>query len=332
MLRIPAEPILAKPATDLRFPPHYVIEPKWDGYRALLARRADGRVQLRSRRGTDLTKAFPDITAAAADLPPDVLVDGELVVWEGARLAFERLQQRMNRAPATAARLAAETPAHMVAFDLLYSGGVSLIARPYRERRQALEELFAEHELGPPWTLCPATTVDDTDTLREWLTWTVVGVEGVVIKNPAQRYLPGAREWRKYRVRDTTEAVIGAVTGSRHRPETLLLGRLDADGRLHYAGRTTPLSPAAAAALDPLLLPARPHHPWEGRTFTAGWGSREPLHVALAAPELVAEVDADVALDAAGRWRHPVRFLRPRPDLTPCDTPRFGTGNEPATG
>ncbi|WP_393053052.1 hypothetical protein [Streptomyces sp. LN549] len=51
-------------------------EPKWDGYRALLARYADGRVMIRSRRGTDTTMAFPEVTAAAAALPVDVGLDG----------------------------------------------------------------------------------------------------------------------------------------------------------------------------------------------------------------------------------------------------------------
>ncbi|MFF2191115.1 hypothetical protein [Streptomyces sp. NPDC058155] len=52
----------------------------------------------------------------------------------------------------------------------------------------------------------------------------------------------------------------------------------------------------------------------------------------LVDPDLVAEVSADVSLDPAGRWRHPVRLLRARPDMAPGDVPPFGAGNEPASG
>jgi ATP-dependent DNA ligase len=105
-----------------------------------------------------------------------------------------------------------------------------------------LESLFADHELGPPWMLCPMTT--DPALEREWLEeWTQVpGLEGIVTKRLASPYSPGARGWSKLRRRQTTEAVIGGVTGSLHRPQLLVLGRHDAEGQLRSVGRTTPLS------------------------------------------------------------------------------------------
>jgi ATP-dependent DNA ligase len=288
---------------------------------------------LRSRRGTDLTRAFPDIVAAATrDLPADVLLDGELVVWDGTRLAFEQLGRRLGRSPAGAARLATELPAHMVLFDLLDQGGVHWAGRPYAERRAALEALFVQHGLGPPWTLCPATVASDQETIETWMSWSVAGIEGVVVKDPAQRYLPGRRAWGKIRVRHSTEAVLGGVVGSLGRPSGLLLGRFDAHGRLRYTGRTARLPIQEAQDLAALLTPAAPAHPWQGITITVGWGTRETLDVALVEPLLVVEVGADVALDAAGRWRHPVRFLRLRADIQPTDTPLFGSGNDPSTG
>ncbi|MFD8440499.1 hypothetical protein ACFV2I_36290 [Streptomyces microflavus] len=110
------EPMLAEPVNSPALPPGFAAEPKWDGYRALLARYADGRVVIRSRRGTDMTAAFPEITRAAASLPAGVefAMDGELVVWEGGRVAFERLQGRLNRTAAGAAAMAAQWPAHYV--------------------------------------------------------------------------------------------------------------------------------------------------------------------------------------------------------------------------
>ncbi|MFE9859008.1 hypothetical protein [Streptomyces sp. NPDC005780] len=75
------EPMLAAAVDSPVLPAHHAAEQKWDGYRALLARYADGRVMIRSRRGTNMTTAFPEVTAAAATLPVDVGLDGELVVW-----------------------------------------------------------------------------------------------------------------------------------------------------------------------------------------------------------------------------------------------------------
>ncbi|WP_240930071.1 ATP-dependent DNA ligase [Streptomyces coryli] len=313
--------MLAAPVDELVLPPHFVAEPKWDGIRALVAIWPNGLVLVRSRHGTDMTKAFPEIAAAArADLPGDVLLDGELISWRDGRLSFADLPPRLNRSAATAARLAAAAPAHFVAFDLLH-WGEDMTARPYAERRAALEELFADYRLGGTWALCPASS--ELADAEEWLTWSVVGLEGVVIKDERAAYRPGARGWRKYRVRHSAEAIIGAVTGRLTRPSSLLLGRYDEGGRLRYTGRTTPLSTAAAEQLTAALAPAPDDHPWVGRSFSAGWGSSEQLHPTLVAPELVAEVSVDVSVDA-GRWRHPVRLLRLRPDLTPGKVPLFG--------
>ncbi|MEU3959412.1 hypothetical protein AB0F42_06275 [Streptomyces buecherae] len=90
--------MLAAPVHDFAPPPGWWIEPKWDGFRALLARPASGPVIIRSRQGKDLGRFFPDILAAAAELPP-VALDGELVIWSQGRLAFEMLLERLNRPP-----------------------------------------------------------------------------------------------------------------------------------------------------------------------------------------------------------------------------------------
>ncbi|MFJ8786950.1 hypothetical protein [Streptomyces sp. NPDC102476] len=99
-----------------------------------------------------------------------------------------------------------------------------------------------------------------------------------------------------------------------------LLGRFDAAGRLQYTGRTAVLNAAARQALARDLQPGRPGHRWTGWTFSAGWGSRQELHVRLVEPV----IGAEVALDAAGRWRHPVRLMRVRTDLAPSEIPLFG--------
>ncbi|MER8009636.1 ATP-dependent DNA ligase [Streptomyces sp. NPDC094149] len=311
----------AVPAPDL--PARSAAEPKWDGYRAQLARRGDT-VLLRSRHGTDMTTAFPEISAAAlAQLPEQTGLDGELVVREAGRLAFERLQQRLAHRGAGAARAATQWPAHYVVFDLLHLGDTDLASWSYARRRVALEGLFADAGLAAPFTLCPSTT--DPATAREWLTWASAGVEGLCFKGLDEPYGAGARSWGKYKVRITADAIVGAVTGPVTAPRTLLLGRHDQAGRLRYTGRTTPLTRTVSADLGRLLTPAvGGPHPWTGRTFSAGWHTREPLDVALVRPELVVEVDVDVARDAAGRWRHPVRLHRLRPDVAADDVALFG--------
>ncbi|GFN09882.1 hypothetical protein Smic_84380 [Streptomyces microflavus] len=220
--------------------------------------------------------------------------------------------------------MAAQWPAHYVAFDLLRLNGADpdLTAQPYTARRAALEELFTDQALAPPWTLCPSTT--DPTMAAEWLEWSTVGMEGLVLKNLRGTYRPATRAWRKYRVAHTTDAIIGAVSRSLTDPATVLLGRYDPTGRLRYTGRSTVLPRPLASSLPARLSPAGEEHPWTGRTFSAAWGAKTALTVVLVVPELVVEVRADVSRDSAGRWRHPVKPVRLRDDLAPADVPLFG--------
>ncbi|WP_369198729.1 hypothetical protein [Streptomyces djakartensis] len=122
----------------------------------------------------------------------------------------------------------------------------------------------------------------------------------------------------------TTEAIVGAVTGSLGAPRTVLLGRYDHAGRLQYTGRSTTLSQAVGHALAQLLTPPPAAHPWQGWTFSAGWGTQRALDVHLVQPDIVMEVAIDVARDAAGRWRHPARAHRVRTDIEVTQVPAFG--------
>ncbi|MFF1520447.1 hypothetical protein [Streptomyces sp. NPDC058305] len=192
---------------------------------------------------------------------------------------------------------------------------------PYRRRRTALESVFSARRLTAPWTLCPSTT--DQDVVNEWLTWGAVGMEGVIYKRLTEPYRPGARGWLKYKPRETTEAIVGAITGPLAAPRTLLLARHDTGGDLQYVGRTTTLAASASGSIAPLLTVSSDEHPWTAWTFSAGWGSRDTLDVTLVQPDVVGEVGVDVARDSAGRWRHPVRWHRPLPDLSPADVPRI---------
>ncbi|WP_392895657.1 ATP-dependent DNA ligase [Streptomyces sp. LN699] len=289
---------------------------------------------MQSRRGALIHDRFPDLVAAAEQQLPDGLVlDGELLVWdpEAGRLSFEALQRRAAFRGRNAPTLAARWPAYFVAFDILQSRGEEIVNRPYVERRALLEDLIADHGLTAPWTLCPMTT--DLATAREWLeSWTdVSGVEGLVVKGMNHRYTQAARAWYKIRRRDTTEAVIGAVTRTLTRPQLLVLGRHDSSGRLRAVGRTVALRPDASRLVGEHLA-AVPGHPWTGVRFAAAWGSRDVLDATLVRPDLVAEVSADRAIDRGGVFHHPLRFKRLRTDVTVEDVPRFGAGPASAAG
>ncbi|MFF1341918.1 RNA ligase family protein [Streptomyces sp. NPDC058290] len=189
MLRPPVEPMLAQAAESVPGPAALragvAYEQKLDGHRALIftAAAPGGRVLVQTRRGSLGQDRFPDLVAAAEQhLPHGLVLDGELVVWdiEASRLSFEALQRRAAARARSAPALAARWPAYFVAFDVLQLDGQELLTSPYAERRALLEQLFTDHALTAPWTLCPMTT--DLAKAREWLeTWTdVSGVEGIL--------------------------------------------------------------------------------------------------------------------------------------------------------
>lgn len=322
MLRPPVEPMLARavPAVPAAgdCPGGCVLEPKFDGFRALLFTGRDG-AYVQSRAGRPLHGYFPDIVRISAALPPGVVLDGELVVWEGERTSFAQLQRRLS-AGARLGDLARRHPAHLVAFDLLQlPDGRELLNRPLTERRAYLVELLA----GAPaqLALCPQTA--DYTLAGQWLAdWTAAGVEGLMVKGASGRYQPGRRGWSKYRHRSTTEAVVGGFTGA---VDTLLLGRYDEAGRLRYAGRSTPLTEPQRREIAPLLRPAvaAADRPWP-EPLPAAWSGQlprpEPLPYEPVRPAVVAEISVDTAFEW-NRWRHAVRYLRVRAELQPSQLP-----------
>lgn len=324
VLTPPIEPILARSSEFLPLAEHVpdvIWQQKVDGYRVIAYLRA-GCLYLQSRNGADLTPAFPDLVAAAAGVEEDLVVDGELVVFQGGRLDFAALQQRARLTGARAAAAACTAPAHVVAFDLLERAGEVLLTRPCRERLESLSALFATGVLNAPWALVASTT--DRAVAQQWLApeWGRVGIEGVVLRLGRRPYRPGERELVKVRAYDTAEAVIAGVTGPLNAPVTLLLGRYDRAGRLRLTARTTPLPAAMRREVAARLVPGCPDHPWHGRHFSASWGSREDLVFTPVRPDAVAEFRADTAVDG-GRHHHLVRFLRVRADLTPEEVTRF---------
>jgi len=312
---------LAKPVTTIPAA-HALVggclyEPKWDGYRLVVVRSA-GSTRVWSKQGRDLTDRFPDVVAAArAQLPAGTVLDGEVVIWNGARLDFGLLQERMVSSVARMPALVAAHPASYVAFDLLAAGGTDLRDQRLSRRRAALEELAGRWK--PPMQLSPATT--DPDEARRWFEdFRPAGVEGLVAKGAGSRYAPGRREWLKVKSWETTEVLAGGVIGPIGAPSQLVAARYR-DGELVVVGRTSPLSPRQSAELAAVLTPAGAGHPWPDRIGTGRFGGgRLSVPLTRVDPGVVVEVSADAALQA-GVFRHPLRFVRVRPDLQPEDLP-----------
>ncbi|MGR3931633.1 ATP-dependent DNA ligase [Streptomyces sp. BRA346] len=274
---IPTLPIAA-PGRQLAY------EPKFDGHRLLIFRLAD-EVQMQARSGRIVTRAFPDLAAAAQRLPVGTVLDGEVVVWVGGRTDFAAVQKRAAAATeARAARLARELPASYAAFDLLASGTDDLRPRPYEQRRALLTMLLEPY--GPPLQAVPMTM--DPEQAAAWYeAFPAIGVEGLVIKSPDQPYRPG-RHWRKLRHSETRDAMVVGVVGPRLRPRALALV-LPGDDTPVVSG---PLSPAVRAQLTTALrdLPPPPARPADADPPTAidtvgAWIAYQPI-----APELTVEV------------------------------------------
>ena len=148
-----------------------------------------------------------------------------------------------------------------------------------------------------------------------------VGRDGGRGLQKAGRHLPPVGEGLgEYKVRETSEAIVGAVTGSLAAPRTLLLGRYDDQGRLQYIGRTTTLARAAGAVVAGLLARGRRGHPWTGWSFAAGWGSQEKLVVTLVEPELVSASTSLATPPAGGGIPHAgtVPILTSPPPTSPA--------------
>ena len=255
-------------------------------------------------------------------LGSDVVLDGELVVTVDGRADFSALLGRLHPAASRVARLAGETPASYVVFDLLAVGSEDLRERPYAERRARLEQLA----LPPPLALTPVSP--DPTVAEAWLAAAAgSGIDGVVVKEPGLRYLAGKRAMVKVKLTRTVDCV---VAGVRVHPDggvgSLLLGLWDGPV-LQHVGVVAQLAKAARQELRAELLPLVTGllgHPWErgfgleggalGRLKgTAGrWTPEMTQDWLPVRPERVAEVSYDHVEGL--RFRHPARFVRWRPD------------------
>jgi ATP-dependent DNA ligase len=298
--------------------PGWTYEPKWDGFRCL-AFKQGASVDLRSKAGKPLARYFPEAAAAVAAVPVERFVlDGELVIPVGRALSFDALLQRIHPAASRIARLAAETPALYVVFDLLSAGEESLVDLPLSARRERLEAFAAEALAGSPRIRLSPTT-GSLLKARRWLGGSGATLDGVVAKRAGDPYLSGERAMAKVKRMRTADCVVGGfryVAGTRLLG-SLLLGLHDEDGVLHHVGHTSGFPAAERAALARRLeAAARGRGPkgFGGRTpgGPSRWTGGEEKAWTPVRPTLVCEVRYDHWSE--GRFRHGTRFLRWRPD------------------
>jgi ATP-dependent DNA ligase len=330
----PVAPMLAKSVKEIPGGPGYLYEPKWDGFRCIVFRDGD-EVELGSRNERPMTRYFPEVVEAVkAQLPERCVVDGEIVIARGDRLDFEALLQRIHPAESRVRLLAEQTPASLVAFDLLALGDESLMATPLGERRRRLDEVLAGAE--PP--VHRTSVTDDPARAREWFdTFEGAGLDGVVAKPLDGAYEPDKRVLLKIKHERTADCVVAGFrwhkTSTEDQPllGSLLLGLFDGEGALQHVGVVASFPMARRAALVEELAPWRERaldgHPWrdwaeaqaqaEGRMPGAQsrWNAKKDLSWQPLRPERVVEVRYDHM--EGTRFRHTTQFVRWRDDRDP---------------
>lgn len=300
-----------------------LFEPKWDGFRGIVA--FDGEtVEIGSRGGKSLTRYFPELAEALATaLPGPCVLDGEVVVPTGEpgsqRLDWEALSQRIHPAASRVSKLAAETPASFIAFDLLAEGETSLLDVPFGARRAALEALIP----SPVAPLFVTRVSDDPAVAKRWLAeFEGAGLDGVVAKPVGAVYSPGKRTMLKIKHHRTADVV---VTGYRvHKSGqgvgSLLVALHDAGGELRQVGGISAFTDRVRSALvdelDPLVIRDADGEAVRGESERNRFSSSKDVSFVRLRPERVVEVRYDQM--EGDRFRHVAQFERWRPDRDPA--------------
>ncbi|MFC9872850.1 ATP-dependent DNA ligase [Nocardia salmonicida] len=328
----PVRPMLAKSTPSLPREPGLSYEPKWDGFRCIVFRDGD-EIELGSRNDRPLTRYFPELAELLkAALPPRCVVDGEIVVVTDQGLDFDTLQQRLHPAASRVNKLAVETPASFVAFDLLALGDRDLTTEPFTQRRRELESLLD----AAPGRIHLTPITQDPDVAQDWFTrFEGAGFDGVMAKSDELTYLQDKRVMLKIKHERTADCV---VAGYRMHKDgegvgSLLLGLFDDEGNLHHVGVASSFTAARRRELLGELAPLRENalddHPWRNWADAVAqanadgkmpggvsrWSGGKDLSWEPLRPELVAEVRYEHV--QSGRFRHGGRLARFRADRTP---------------
>lgn len=330
MAKVGHGPMLAKLEPDIPRGPGWTYEPKWDGFRTIVT--VGDEIRLESRDDRPMMRFFPELVSLLEERRDGPFVaDGEIVMVRPGRLAFDELQLRLHPAESRVRKLAAETPASLILFDLLEDEGEKLGSKPLSQRRDRLAALsrrlhvaqapqrLEDLDLGPDLLLTPWT--DDVAVAERWFADEAgLGQDGIVAKRGDQPYLPGSRGWVKVKHRKTADCVVGGyrVAKSGDGVASLLLGLYDDEGALHYVGHTSSFRAKERREIRELLRPLEGSESFAGGREPGGqsrWSAGKDTAWVSIAPTLVCEVAFDRI--QGGRMRHAATFLRWRPDREP---------------
>lgn len=313
---LPLAPMEALLAVELPKGSGWQYEPKWDGFRCL-AKRENDKVSLTSKSGKPLGRYFPEVAEMLGTLATsEFLLDGELIIAAKDTLSFERLQLRLHPAQGRVLKLAKETPAQFMAFDLIECAGTSLTERPLSERRELLERFFHKN-VTPGLQLSPMTC--DPRTALSWLENSGGALDGVIAKRRDRDYRPGERAMIKVKLQRTADCVVGGFRYLQKTDEvgSLLLGLYDEAGLLNHVGFTSaiPASQRESLTKDLQKLIEPPGFTGSAPGAPSRWSSAKSARWEPLRPVLVAEVRYDQL--SGRRFRHGTGFIRWRPDKTP---------------
>ena len=292
-------PIAPMKATSGKLPrgEAWMYEPKWDGHRVIVRTRGD-RIEAVSSNGIDRTARWPWLAEAVrSSIAADVILDGEIIALDDDGRHSFQLVGRPDR------------PHAFIVFDMLAVDGKELMGRPWRERRDLLEDRVTP---TPPLSITPVT--DDADALME--ATLANGFEGIIAKRSDSTYLPGRRtpSWIKVKHRREQEVVIGGyLLGEGNRSTSfgsLLVGVYERQ-KLRFAG-------AVGTGFNEVTLRMLQARFAELHTETCPFDPEPKLPRGKARwlrPELVAQVTFGEWTEA-GSLRHPV-YLGLRDDKSP---------------
>jgi ATP-dependent DNA ligase len=296
----------------------HLYEPKWDGFRSVSWSAPEPRIDSRNER--PLLRYFPELRPALDQLPSGTVVDGEIVVVIEGVTEFDTLQQRIHPAESRITLLSEETPAELIAFDLLASKGEDLRENPFSERRTALVELF--QSLEHPWHLTPQT--DDEEVAKRWFDeFESAGCDGIVAKKPDLAYQHGKRAMTKIKHRRTVDVVVGGFREHKDGGKigSLLLGLYNENSDLHFIGHCSGFPDVDRVEIfDRFKELVSDDSFGEDARMPGGqsrWSGDKDLSWTPVKPGVVIEVSYDQL--EGKRFRHATRFHRWRPDKDPTD-------------
>ncbi len=291
----------------------FVYEPKWDGFRSLSWSGPEARIDSRNQR--PLLRYFPELQQALDQLPRGTVVDGEIVVVIDGVTTFDTLQQRIHPAESRITRLSSETPAELVAFDLLAIDGEDLRENPFSERRARLVALA--QSLSHPWHLTPQT--DSEDEAKSWFhEFEPAGCDGIIAKKPELTYQHGKRAMIKIKHRRTIDVVVGGFREHKDGGKigSLLLGLYNDKGDFHFIGHCSGFPNTDRVEIFERFMELKAEDSFDSAARAPGGPSRWSAGKDNSWTPVQQGVVVEVSYDQleGDRFRHASRFHRWRPD------------------